>query len=180
MKYYYLAASLPALALDQPPPFSFSGFRALCAGHLGDDDMAALDELDRPPAGPPRHPFVRAWAAAETRLRNAVARARAARLRRDPAESLREQEGADFFTEKAVADAMARPDPLEREMALDRLRWRLIEDLAGHDPFDGRAVLAYGAKLRLAGRWAALAEPAAWNFVESVVGRAPAGGGAPA
>jgi hypothetical protein len=175
-EYYYLAASLPALVLGETPPLSSARFDDLCREHLAADDREAVEALRDPARGPCPHPFVAAWREADTRLRNAVARARATRRRRDPAAYLREQAGVDLFVEKAVADALARPDPLDREMALDRLRWRLADELAGYSPFSSRAVLAYAVKLNLAERWAGLSEDRAQARADAIVSRGPSQG----
>jgi hypothetical protein len=173
MNYYYLAASLPSLALEGPLPLSFERFRALCAEHLSREDLEALDELDRPVTDSSRRCLVRAWREGEIRVRNAVARARAARLRVDAAPALREQQGVDLGAEKAVAEAFAKRSPAERELALDRFRWQRIEELAGYNAFSGRALLAYGLKLRLAERWAGMKEEAGRRKAEAVLATEP-------
>jgi hypothetical protein len=55
-----------------------------------------------------------------------------------------------------VEDAFDEPDPLRREKALDKIRWRVAEELQGPDPLDVRGVFAYAVKLALLARWAAL------------------------
>jgi hypothetical protein len=54
--------------------------------------------------------------------------------------------------------AMELDDPRDRELTLDRLRWALLDELAVAAPFGLQAVLAYGLKLRLAEKWAAMDE----------------------
>jgi hypothetical protein len=173
MKYYYFAATLPTLTLDTPPPWSAEDFRELCREHLCADDLAALDEVLGLAPETGRHTFVREWRNAETRLRNALAKARAGRLHRDAAPYLREQEGIDAQLERTVSEAFAKGDPLDRERSLDRFRWHRIENLAGYDPFSARAVLAFGLKLLLAGRWAALRDESGWEKVEELIQREP-------
>jgi len=171
MNYYFLAASLPSLSLDSPPPLSFDQFRALCAEHFTPGEMRALDELRSPVTEDARDAFVSGWRHREVRLRNAVARARAARLQKDPAACVREQQGFDASEERAVADAFAKNTPADRELALDRFRWKQIEELAGFDMFSPRALLAYGLKLRLAERWAGMSEEKGRAQAEEMVGR---------
>jgi len=156
--YYYFVATLPALALGAPPPMSTDAFDALCGEYLDESDLNGLRELRAGFDGAPRHPFAREWDAAETCLRNAVAHSRAARLKRDATPCLRPQAAVDVFVEHGVQEAFMRPDPLERELALDRLRWQRAEELAGLDPFAGRAVLAYRVRLGLVERWDAMSE----------------------
>ncbi len=155
MNYYYLIASLPELALDRQPPLTLAAFEARCAEHLSSADLATLRELL---AGRQEgvHAFSVAWQRTETLIRNAVVRHRAARLKRDATPALRPVTGVELWLERAVAEALARPQPQEREWALDQLRWKALDDAAGHNPFSSNALLAYAAKLRLAWRWAAM------------------------
>ncbi len=66
--------------------------------------------------------------------------------------------GYDARCESVAERAMELDDPLERELALDRLRWTLLDELAVSQAFGFQAVLAYGLKLRLAEKWAAMDE----------------------
>jgi len=180
MNYYYFAASLPTLSLDERPPFSSERFRALCGSHLSRNDLQALDELtadggaaagaDSPR---PAHAYVAAWRNHETQVRNAVARARGARHKRDAAPFLREADGFDLSVERAVSDAFARPTPLAREQALDRFRWSRAGELAGYNPFGTAAILAYALQLRLSERWAAMSAEQGRQTAESIVLRNP-------
>ena len=183
MSCYYLIASLPRLTLDEKPLIAAEDFRALCHGQLGDQDARAVDALVDGPdygggTGGDVHPFVAAWQAREIQLRNAVARARAELRKTDAAGSIRPHTGFDTYIEDAVESAFDLPTPLEREKALDRLRWRILEELAGVDPFSPSVALAYAVKLRLAWRWAGMDPDRARRQVESVLEKtSPDGGG---
>lgn len=156
MNHYYLMASLPALSLEGPMPIAPDALRAACAAQLdeGDNEIAAavIEGRDTPA----QHPFLARRQEWETQLRNAVARHRAARLKVDPSPHIRPVLGFDVYIEKGVADAVAKPDPLHRELALDQLRWRLIDESAGFNPFTFEALLAYALKLRMIMRWSEL------------------------
>jgi hypothetical protein len=166
MKYYFFAATLPLLSMEGPPPFSMVEFRARCTEHLTADDSEALAAVMGDTAGAATsHGFVRKWRDLDTAVRNAVARARAARLQRDAAPYLRPQAGVDVQLEKGVADAFQKTSPLDRERALDRLVWNRLDDAAGHDPFDGKAILAYAVRLRILERWSRLDESAGKRVV---------------
>jgi hypothetical protein len=176
MDYYYLAASLPSLALGAPPPLSLDAFRARCAEHLAHRDREALEGLLGGAGGGEGHPFVREWRALETALRHAVAAVRAARLRRPPPPlPAAGVPGADADTARTVGEAFQKATPLDRELALDRFRWRRLEELAGFNPFAARAVLAYGLQLALAWRWHALDAAAGTEVIRNLVARQPAG-----
>lgn len=148
MSYYYLAASLPMLSLDGEPPISLEDFLNRCDEHLSKKDRTALDALFSKHDTASRHTFVRAWRDRETQLRNAIVRVRAQRQSLDPASFLHHQDGFDSSVEKAVADAFSRANPLERERALDRVRWATAEELSGFDPFTGSAILAYALEIK--------------------------------
>jgi hypothetical protein len=170
MNYYYLAASLPALSMEAPPPMSGRAYRALCQEHLSAGDFRVLDEALTPGDEPPRSALGREWWDHDRDLRNAVVRIRASRLRTDPAPFLR-ADAFDTSCERAAADAYAKPNPRERELALDRFRWLQLDALAGYDPFSVRALVAYGLKLRLVERWAAMDAGKGRQTIESIVSK---------
>lgn len=160
MTYYYFVASLPALVLGSPPPLRADAYQALADRLLAPPDAARVrallaDNVAEAGGGLPER-----WWAAERQLRNAVARTRAARLEVDAAPFLRPHPGFSQAIEMAVLDAYAKPNPLERELHLDRFRWSLLDEFARGEPFGMAAVLAYALKLRLCERWAALADEA--------------------
>jgi len=178
MSCYYLIASLPRLNQGKKPLLSTDEFKLLCRSQLSARDAAAAVRLcDPPPDGGlckvSIHPFEARWQAREIQLRNAVARARAARRRTDAAGSLRQHEGFDVWIEEAVENAFDSSNPLEREQVLDRLRWTILDELAGVDPFTPSVVLAYAIRLRLAQRWAALNEEDAMQRVETTLNASP-------
>jgi len=157
MSYYFLVSSLPGIKLDAKPALSLDAFCATCDDHLSSHDREALTvvlDAKVPPSIP--HPFVEQWTARETQLRNATARQRAAKRQEDAGAYLRSHTGFDVGLEDKVEEAFNQPTPLERERVLDQLRWRILDELAGTDPFGSSAVLAYGIKLRIVERWAAM------------------------
>ena len=155
--YEYFAATLPMLSFGAPPPMAAEDLRAAAEGNLKAADLAALDALLS--GAPSDHPFVVAWRDRDTQLRNAVARARAARLQKNAAGAansadasrwLRPHGGWSAGVESGVAAAFQEPDALRRHRALARLRWDQATELAGLDPFSSAAVLAYAVRLVLA------------------------------
>lgn len=174
MNYYYLAASLPMLSLDDPPRITSAALREYCADHLDAGDMAALDSLFAEDAAPPRHAFLKRWHSTDALLRNVVVQLRAARRQRDGQPYLRDTDDYDADLEQGVTEAFAQQNPIERERAIDTLRWNMIESLAGLNPFSGEAILAYALKLRLAERWAGLDVATGQGAVEALVARQPA------
>ena len=140
--YYYLVASLPTLVFGDPPPFPPETYVGRCADFLkpGDHRELALVLAGRASEGATG--FARQWFAADTQLRNAVARQRAVRWNVEAGSSQKSHPGFSVCAEKTVTDAFAKPTPLEREMELDRFRWELLDDLAREQPFGLPAVIA--------------------------------------
>lgn len=153
MRFVYFVASLPTLTLMTPPPWSMERFLEEARRLL---DPATVREIEALVADGAMHAtstLAARWRAAETQLRNALARTRAVRLDLDPTSHLRPHEGFSTYIEHAVVEAFAKPNPLERELSLDRFRWSLLEDWAREEPFGLNAVLAYALKLKLSERW---------------------------
>lgn len=153
MPYYYLTASLPGIELEDPLPFTVADFRGMCVSVLTEPDLRELDCVLEGRFADGLSPFCRTYAASETQLRNALARVRAGHRKMDSKGWLKDHAGFSLVVEKAATDACARPNPLERELVLDRHRWKLLEELALEEPFGLPAVLSFAARLRLAERW---------------------------
>lgn len=160
MSYYYIVASLPTLVLGEPPPYSGEEMLRLVANVLEAGDLAELALVLEGREAEGCSAFAREWVGIEAQIRNAIVRERAAKLSIEARPHLREHTGYDVCIEKAVADAYAKPNPLERELSLDRLRWKQLEDRVMHEPFSLAAVLAFAVRLRIVSRWAALEEQA--------------------
>lgn len=177
MEYVYLVASLPLLELATPPRISSGALLAASAGVLRrehwEDLQAVLD--DRP--WDARAPELRPYLDAETQLRNAVARRRATRAGTSYDAGEHPATGYDARCASVAARAMDLDDPRARELMLDELRWTLLDELALPAPFGVRAVLAYGLKLRLAEKWAAMDEAQGLRSAAELAEGALAGSG---
>ncbi len=150
MNYYFLLASLPAFLAGELAPVSMEEFLARCDRELSPADRRELDAVLLADEDVAASCFAREWFRHERHIRNAIVHVRATRHGVDPGPWLRPVQGIDGFLAKAVGEAMARPNPLERELALDKVRWQALDDLAiGHD-FDLAAVLIYALRLQLA------------------------------
>jgi hypothetical protein len=156
VEYVYLVASLPALELTAAPRISSGDLLASSAGVLRDDHREDLGAVldDRP--GDVRSPQLAPYLRAETQLRDELARLRAARAGAAYDTGTHTFTGYDTRCSDTAHRAMEIDEPRERELLLDRLRWILLDELASPSPFGFRAVLAYGLKLRLAEKWAAM------------------------
>lgn len=147
MNLEYFIASLPLLQPGHAPGISPEDFRAACLEQLTPALARAVRALLEGTES--EHPFARAWRNRETILRNAVARRRTARKDKQTPPDPRPTHGSDLRIEHGVAAAFEQPDPLQRELALNRLRWHVAEELQGVQPFHPSVVLAYAVKLRM-------------------------------
>lgn len=155
MLYYYLISSLPELKMDEPPVMSLEQFTFRCQGILDESGMRDLNKVLAGDTTDIHSPQAAQWLAADTQLRNAVARMRAAHLNIDSIGFIKDHAGARMVVESAVRDAYARANPLDRELVLDKCRWFILEELAFADRFGLGAVIAYGARLQIVERWCA-------------------------
>jgi hypothetical protein len=158
VEYVYLVASLPALELTTAPRLSSAELLRSSAGVLRQDHWNDLRAVLEDRAREVRAAELTPYLSAETQLRNTVARLRAARAGATYDVSDHPAPGYDTRCATVAERAMELDDPLDRELTLDRLRWTLLDELAVAAPFGLQAVLAYGLKLRLAEKWAAMDE----------------------
>jgi hypothetical protein len=154
MSLLYLLSSLPMLSFDGVPGLSADTFAESCREQLSAADASAAEALLH--GLPSEHPFVAALLDKEAILRNAVAGERARITGKDSAQWERPTLGCDLQIRSEVGDAFLESDPLSREKALDKARWRIAEELQGPDPLTVKAVFAYAVKLRIVTRWAGL------------------------
>ena len=152
--YYYLSASLPILAFGTAPPLSETEFLARCREQLTDADFRVLqacsllpDDAELP-SGSAAARF-RSW---ETCLRNLLAGKRT--VPGGEAGSYWRHED-DFFSEIApgVQEALAVGNVLEREKALDQLRFRALDWLEAGHLFDLDHLCIYKLKLALLAKY---------------------------
>ena len=169
MNYYYLGAALPGLSMDARPPLSAEEFRSMASEHLCSRDMAAVLALASLWDGECAHPFVALWKKKETTLRNAMAKARASALKKDPEKFLRHSEYYDADADRAAAEALSKPSPLEKEQVLDRHRWYTLGEMAGFNQFSSEAILAYSVRLSIAQRWSSMDEDIGRKVADTVI-----------
>lgn len=168
--YYYLVASLPGLVFSAPAALSLHEFVSECARHLSPADHQELEHVMGGRLDAVHAEFSRQWLHNERQIRNAIVRARALRLGVDEKKYLKDHEGFRVDAESAVNDAFSRANPLERELALDRFRWNLADELSASHPFQLPAVLAYGVKLAINEHWRALSPERGRERFEEMVG----------
>jgi len=169
-QYYFLVASLPGLSFSAPAPVTRAYFLNECQQHLAGDDFAELTALLDQREDSVRSTFSRNWFNCNRQIRNAIVQQRASRLAIEGGKYRREHTGFRMDLEVAVTEAFARSNPLEREMALDRLRWSLADELNAGDIFGLTALLAYGIKLAIHERWQSLSPEKGQERLEETVG----------
>ncbi|MFO7718215.1 MAG: DUF2764 family protein [Thermodesulfobacteriota bacterium] len=150
MSYTYLAASLPELTLGQPPPMGLGTFTAQCQGVLEAPALWDVQQLVQGDFLELSTTPGQKWQALETQIRNETATA----LR--PNQDLTHPFfiGYSVFVRDCVRRAFDAATPLERERILDRGRFALLADLAGHDPLGLSRIVSFAGQLRLVHRWA--------------------------
>ncbi|HMP89980.1 MAG TPA: DUF2764 family protein [Kiritimatiellia bacterium] len=170
VQYYYLISSLPGLVFSAPAPVSRNDFIAECRRLLDDRDQAEFDAFMEGRIEDVTGFFSRSYLNADRQMRNAVARARAIRSGVDEKKYLKSHGDFRVDVESAVDDAYSRINPLERELALDRFRWNLADELSRSEPFGLASVLAYGAKLDINAHWQSLTPERGRERLEQLVG----------
>ncbi|NCC53840.1 MAG: DUF2764 family protein [Spartobacteria bacterium] len=168
MEYFYVIASLPMLNFGDKPPLTQEEFEACCSPLTEEDALELRCILDeRIDEG--LSPFMEKWRNAERQIRDAVVIARAGKRNVDAAAYLKEYSGFDLSIEREVEEAWTKGNPLDRESALDRCRWRLADEISLGDPFGLASVLAYAVKLKILLRWAALEEEKGQQRIEELI-----------
>lgn len=147
-QYYTLVAGLRELSFDGK--VDAEAVRAEIREGVSARDRVYVDMLlagDRACAERSGSRFLREWSAFDRDMRNTAAALVARRIGM-------QYDGVP--TNEAVRTIMAGGDILERERALDRLRWRTADELTTFDYFDIDKLLAYLVKVAIVERWSAL------------------------
>jgi hypothetical protein len=151
--YYYLISSLPLLRWGNRPPITSDDFLAQCEGQLSETALADLADVALVPRPAGKHLTERQWIAWDGYMRNAIAQARAHHLHLDATGFLREETDAFPNDRKELEDTFSGENPLERERAIDHLRWRFLDGLEGDHLFDFDRLVIFRLKLLLLEKW---------------------------
>jgi hypothetical protein len=163
----FLLSSLPTLELGAEAPFSVEELRRRCEG----TDGISLSDFDAVIAGySGSHPFTVNYSNVLKEIKNTTAALRASKWE---GENIRVSElsysGCHVDLHQKIAEAMNIQNPFEREIALERARWQITEELAGVDYFSEAKVYAYVVKLQINNRVACLNEEAGKAAVEDFI-----------
>ncbi|GHV16568.1 hypothetical protein AGMMS49938_16690 [Fibrobacterales bacterium] len=149
----YILSSLPTLEFGAKPPFSVSEYRYKCEGMDG-VNLSDFDSVAEGVAG--EHPFTRDYANALTEIKNATAALRASKWE---GENIRVTErsylGYHNDLRQKLAEAINIQNPYERELALEKARWQITEELTGVEYFSEAKIYAYIVKLQINSRLSA-------------------------
>ena len=152
MSHYYLVSSLPHLTLEGALPFSVEEFGTMCEGVLSETELADIQLLLGLMEGAPQTAVVSEWMAQERLLNQEIASTRADRAGVD----LKIVQGYTGVVEPVVAHAFSVSSPGDRELELDKMRWKLVDELAATDAFGFSTIVAFAVKLKLVARWSAM------------------------
>lgn len=176
MSEYYLMSQLPSLdGLSDGVPLAITEerFLELCRRFLRGKVLRELERLTLTPrrdAERSGSSLVEAWNAGERRLRLALGKVRAEKLKK-PFDAGDESLPAELL--KVVGEAVEQESPLMAERLLDAYRLGFLETLRPMDAFCEEFVFYYALKLKLIlrarGFDAALGEEAYRNIYHSVV-----------
>jgi hypothetical protein len=163
----FLLSSLPTLELGAEVPFSVEELRRRCEGM----DGVNLSDFDAVSVGSPgSHPFTVNYANVLAEIKNVTAALRASKWE---GENIRvsERSYSNYHVDlhQKIAEAMNIQNPFEREIALERARWQIAEELAGVDYFSEAKIYAYIVKLQINNRIAGLNEGAGKAAVEDFI-----------
>ena len=150
--YYYFISSLPHLNYGDKPPISSEEFREQCYNFLSKQDAAfikyccynaklAVQTVERTGSA-----FIDLLMLRERIASLTLANLRAAEYKRPPVGDVPQDVPRAEANAKAV---YAIDDPLEAELAMDRARWGVLDEMVGTNYFGVNTVFAYLLKLQL-------------------------------
>jgi hypothetical protein len=175
VEYVYLLAGLPRLELTDSPPLTSAELLAAMDGVVRPDHREEVRAILQGRFDDVRHSEARRYLDLDIQLRNALARLRARRAGAEYDARAHTHQGYDLRCEATAAHAGALQDPLARELALDRFRWALLDEIATMPAFGVQALFAYAFKLRLSEKWAAMSDERGLELTAEIVERELAG-----
>ncbi len=170
-QYYFLISSLPMLRLGVAPFLSSTRFLDLVAEQGGrplSDSLAGISLLPKVSRG---YEAERYWYAMETYIRNYLLRSRC----KKPVEIdlwQRPEQGVYPALDQQLHKALGAPNPLERERALDLIRWELLDEALLGEAFSVNALVVYRIRLLLAEKWQAHDAETGREVVSALVDKA--------
>jgi len=147
---YYTVCSLPSLSFAAPPPLTAPAFLSLCEIEVCRESMRILNAVSLlPPRTTPPLSAIERWYGWERRLRQELARIRAATKLSGSSFKIRPGSETSFSRKNLAARAMALESPAEAENLLDLSRWRFLSELETANHFGLQKLGLYFLKLQL-------------------------------
>ena len=146
-QYYYAVASLPMLAYDEEPFYTSDAVLQMCSNAVSRKDYRLLEtaanvfEEVQVTAGSVVAKF-QVW---ENALRSELARLRSAALGWE----FSGEYSADPSSEALAREAFGTESPYQSELALQRARWKYLDELEVGHQFDTEALAVYLIRLKI-------------------------------
>ncbi|MCP4176975.1 MAG: hypothetical protein GY756_04340 [bacterium] len=148
---YYLISSLPLLNLGEGPPFTTDDYIEMCKTFITEQQLSELSSLKLVPDSDSitNSKVINDWFDWETCLRNSIAKMRSSVFGKDFSSFLKHEN--DYFSEidRGVQEAYSADNPLEKENAIDKLRWTSLDSLEATHQFDFGKLCIYKIRLML-------------------------------
>jgi len=154
--YTYLLSSLPALSFGAKPPISLGEFFDLCSRTIEPESLEELKNAVSNPGWKLRNlsaEILGKWQYFDISLRNELARARAARVKKDPLKYSRPDICPAAEVTHIAMTAYRNKNIIETEKYLDLERWRFLDAQTALNYFDINALVGYALKLKILTRW---------------------------
>ena len=153
--YYYLVASLPSLNWGTRPPMAYDDFLLDCHEQLSRSDFEIMSQItldldDKPKKG---NPILKSWGSLNRNLKNEIAKFRARRVGKNPADYIRGEEINEDVFSHVIEEASKAQDPLTAEKILDRFRWQHLDEISWNQYFNLEFLIVYALKLKILERY---------------------------
>jgi hypothetical protein len=165
MSVVFLLSSLPTLEPGGEAPLSVEEYRSRCEC-VSSINLSDFDAVAAGTAG--SHPFTVAYSNAITEIKNATAFFRASKWE-GVRISERSHSNYHVSLRQKIIEACNIQNPFEREVALARILWQMVEELAGMAYFSAGKAYAYIVKLQINARLASLNNELGKQVIEEFI-----------
>jgi len=155
--YYYLISSLSMPVLGEKLPQTLESFMDSCSNWLPDSEYRELEKISLIPDYErlSKNKLVNQWKNWETCLRNRFAKIRSDNLQKNASTFLQEEKDVFSEIDKGVQEAYSAENPMLKEKALDKLRWKELDNMESGNKFNLAILCIYKLRLMLSEKWIA-------------------------
>lgn len=181
--YQYIVGSLPCLVPDfAGQNFSYDSFAKFIKHQLSAKDLRLVEWLEFGMAeknlsshfyrevSKSKTPFLSEYFTFDHKIRNVQVKFLAKKLDKDEAQYAIGAVDTDFEEYSDLMRILENPNVIEREQALDRLKWDKITTITTFNYFDMNVILAFLAKGKIVQRWLDMDKAAGAKLFEQFVG----------